>query len=211
MGVSTSSPASGPIALVAFDLDGVLIDFHPERRLQYLARLSGKDPAVIHASIWGSEFERQAEAGAYRTGAEYLAAFNERLGYPLTREEWIAARGEAMTIRPEMVALLRGLRSRVRLALLTNNGALLGESLPVLAPALHEVFGAACHATAQFGARKPDPAVYRRLVAHHGVDPAAALFIDDDERNVAGAIAAGLRGILYEGPDALASTLASLL
>jgi HAD superfamily hydrolase (TIGR01509 family) len=207
----TPSTEPDPVALIVFDLDGVLIDFHPERRLEYLARLSGNDARCIHEAIWGSEFERQAEAGAYPTGDEYLAAFGERLGYPLTRTEWIAARREAMTVRPDMLALVRQLRTRVRLALLTNNGSLLGESLPVLVPELYEVFGTAAHATAKFGARKPDPLVYQRLVEHHGVDPGAALFVDDDERNVAGAIAAGLRGIHYQGFDALVGALATHL
>jgi glucose-1-phosphatase len=201
--------APGPVALIAFDLDGVLTDFHPERRLAYLARISGRDPRFIHDAIWGSEFERQAEAGAYPTGAEYLAAFNERLGYPLSRTEWIAARREAMTPRPEMLALLRRLQTRVKLALLTNNGSLLGESLPVLAPELYELFGTAAHATARFNARKPDPLVYQRLVEHHGVAPAMAIFVDDDERHVAGAVAAGLQGIHYQGLDALVEALRS--
>lgn len=205
-------PASppGPIALAGFDLDGVLLDFHPERRLHYLARLTGMEPDIIHGAIWGSEFERQAEAGAYPTGAEYLAEFNRRLGYRLTRDEWIAARREAMTVRPEMLDFVRTLRTAVRVALLTNNGALLGEALPVLVPDLCDLFGTACHATCQFQARKPDPLVYRRLVAHHGVQPAAALFIDDDIRNVEGAVAAGLRGIHYQGLPALRSALASI-
>ncbi len=198
---------TGSIRLIAFDLDGVLIDFHPERRLAYLARLSGKDPRRIHDAIWGSEFERQAEAGAYATGDAYLAAFNERLGYSLTREEWIGARREAMTTRPEMLALVRQLRGQVELALLTNNGALLGEALPSLVPELYEVFAQGAHATARFGARKPEPVVYQRLVAHHAVPPDAALFVDDDERNVAGAIAAGLHGIHFTGREALATAL----
>lgn len=198
---------TGSIRLIAFDLDGVLIDFHPERRLAYLARLSGKDPRRIHDAIWGSEFERRAEAGAYPTGDAYLAAFNERLGYSLTREEWIAARREAMTTRPDMLALVRRLRGQVDLALLTNNGALLGEALPSLAPELYEVFAPGAHATARFGARKPEPVVYQRLVAHHAVPADAALFVDDDERNVAGAIAAGLHGIHFTGREALATAL----
>lgn len=196
-----------PVRLIAFDLDGVLIDFHPERRLARLARLSGKDPRLIHDAIWGSEFERLAEAGAYATGDEYLAAFNERLGWPLSRAEWIAARGESMTIRPDMLALVRKLRPQVDLALLTNNGPLLAEALPVLVPELYELFAPGAHATASFGARKPDPIVYQRLVAHHGVRATETIFVDDDARNVEGAIAAGLQGIHYTGLDALASAL----
>jgi putative hydrolase of the HAD superfamily len=116
-----------------------------------------------------------------------------------------------MTVRPEMLDLTRQLRSRVSLAILTNNGALLEESLPALVPELCEIFGAACHATARFKARKPDPVVYQRLVACHAVAPAAAIFIDDDRRNVEGAVAAGLAGVHFEGMASLRTELASLL
>jgi putative hydrolase of the HAD superfamily len=201
----------GSIALVIFDLDGVLLDFHPERRLAHLATLSGLEPGAIHDAIWGSSFEREAEAGAYPTGADYLAEFNRRIGFAFTREQWIAARGAAMTVRPEMGDLVHTLRHEVRLAILTNNGALLGESLPVLVPELCDVFLGACHATCEFGTRKPDPLVYRRLLERHGVPAEAALFVDDDLRNVEGALAAGMHGIHFQGIAPLKAALASLL
>ena len=203
--------APGRIKLIGFDLDGVLLDFHPDRRLHYLAQLTGKEPDAIHEAIWGSEFERKAEAGAYRTGAEYLKAFNQRLGHELTREQWIAGRRAAMRVRPDMLELARRLRGRISLAILTNNGALLGEALPELAPEVCEVFGEACHTSSSFEARKPDLLVYRRLVQHHGIEPGSALFIDDDIRNVAGAISAGLQGIHFQGLDALQRSLAEFI
>ncbi len=61
--------------------------------------------------------------------------------------------------------------------------------------------------SAEFGARKPDPAVYRLCLARLGVEPQAALFIDDSAANVAGAQAAGLAGHHSVGPDDLAAEL----
>jgi FMN phosphatase YigB (HAD superfamily) len=73
--------SAGPVSLVIFDMDGVLLDFHPERRLSYLAEATGKATITIYEAIWGSDFEREADAGRYSTGDAYLAAFNARLGY----------------------------------------------------------------------------------------------------------------------------------
>lgn len=208
------APSSGgaPVALrlIAFDLDGVLLEFHPERRLHYLAQLTGMAPDAIHDAIWGSAFEREAEAGAYQTGTEYLQAFNRRLGYELTRKQWIAGRRAAMSVRPEVLEFARRLADHVQLAILTNNGALLGEALPELAPEVCKVFGESCHTSSSFSARKPNPQVYRRLVQRHAVQPGSVVFIDDDERNVEGAISAGLHGIHYQGLAALQRALGEL-
>lgn len=199
---------TGPsFSFLVFDLDGVLLDFHPERRLARLAAITGLTPVFLQAAIWDSDFERSAEAGAWPSGEAYLAAFNARIGVAVTRDQWIAARREAMTPRAAVIGYLRRLRERVPLALLTNNGALLLEALPQLCGDVTELFGERLHASFQFGARKPDPAVYQRLLARHGVPPTAALMVDDDARNVGGAVQAGLAGYRYQGLDALAAFL----
>lgn len=203
------------IELVIFDMDNVLVDYRLERRLGSLSTLTGLSAEAIHAAIWGSDFERGAEAGAYSTGEDYLRAFNERLarvsaGSLLTRDQWIAARREAMTPRPDVLQLARELRAHVDLAMLTNNGALLRESLPVLVPEVCEIFGERCHATYEFLARKPEPVVFQRLIARCGVQASAALFIDDDLQFAEGARAAGLRAIHYQGLPQLRTALQQL-
>lgn len=198
------------VELVIFDMDNVLVDYRLDRRLQYLSTLTGLSAEAIHAAIWGSDFERAAEAGAYVTGDDYLRAFNERLGFTLTREQWIAARGEAMAQRPEVLQLARELRAHVDLAMLTNNGALLRESLPVLAPDVCEIFGDRCHATYEFQARKPEPVVFERLLARWGVPASVAVFIDDDMEYIEGAITAGLRAIHYQDLPQLRTALREL-
>ena len=199
------------IRLVVFDFDGVMIDFEPERRLQFLEQLTGRPAADIHAAIWGSDFERSAEQGAYRTGDAYLAAFNQRLGFQLSRSQWIAARRSAMQLRPEMVEYACSLSERVALALLTNNGALLHEALPELAPEVCGVFTRNLHASYEFGARKPDTLVFTRLLEHCRVPARQAVFIDDDDEFIRGAIAAGMHGIHFQSLAQLRAALEPLL
>jgi putative hydrolase of the HAD superfamily len=199
-----------PIDLVIFDLDDVLAALDRPRRLRWLAAATGKAPEHFNATIWHADFEPAAEAGAYPTGAEYLAEFNRRSGCALTREQWVQARRQAMTVDPEVLAIARELSARGRIALLTNNGALLKESLAELVPEVAALFGDGGHASCEFRARKPDPAVYARLVAQAGVLPARALMIDDDPGNVQGARDAGLQGLRFLGPARLRADLAAL-
>ena len=195
--------------LIVFDLDETLIDFVPARRLNYLANLTGLAQERIHASIWGSDFEHSAEQGAYATGEAYLAGFNERLGFELTRDQWVAARRAAMRVRPDVVAVAAELRSHFELALLTNNGALLRESLPVLVPEVCALIHR-LHASCDFGARKPDPEVFARLVRRYGIAPARALFIDDHEEFVVGARGAGLAAIHFQSAAQLRASLQAM-
>ncbi len=201
---------SWPIDLVIFDLDDVLAYLDRPRRLRWLAAATGMAPEHFNATIWHSDFEPAAEAGAFPTGSDYLAEFNRRSGCALTREQWVQARRQAMTLDPETLVIARELRARSRLALLTNNGALLKESLPDLAPEVYAVFGAGCHASFEFQARKPDPRVFLRLVARHGVHPGRALMIDDGSENIQGAREAGLHAIHFQGAAQLREDLAAL-
>ena len=201
--------AARPFDLIVFDLDETLVDFVPARRLDYLATLTGLAPERIHASIWGSDFEHSAEQGAYATGEAYLAGFNERLGFELTRDQWIAARRAAMRLRPGVLAVAAELRAHFELALLTNNGALLRESLPVLVPEVCALIHR-LHASCDFGARKPDPEVFARLVRRYGITPARALFIDDHDEYVAGARAAGLAAIHFQSSGQLRTSLQAM-
>ena len=199
-----------PIRLVIFDLDEVLVHFRPQRRLDYLSGLTGIAPEILHRAIWGSPFEPDAEAGAYADPDEYLAEFNRRIGYRLSKQQWIMGRRVAMRLRPEVLEVARSLQGQVELALLTNNGSLLKESLPLLVPEICAVFGDRAHASYEFKARKPDVAVYRRLVARYGIPPEQALHIDDNPEFVNGAIAAGVQGIIFRTLPELVDTLSAL-
>lgn len=55
--------------------------------------------------------------------------------------------------------------------------------------------------------RKPFPEFYNRLLQRYNVNAAAAVFIDDSKRNVAGAEAVGIKGIHFLSPGQLEEAL----
>jgi glucose-1-phosphatase len=183
-----------PIRLVLFDLDGVLCRYDVKRRLEALAELSGRSPETIHHDLWGSGFEDAADAGAYATPEAYLKAFAERLSYPISRAQWIAARRAAMVPSHEVLALAERLTAKVMIAVLTNNVALFKSALDEVFPEVPRLFGKHVFVSCDFHVRKPDPDIYLAALHEVGLGPSEAFFIDDKPANVEGAIAAGLSG-----------------
>jgi HAD superfamily hydrolase (TIGR01509 family) len=180
------------IEIAIFDLDDVLCRYDLGKRLRILSQVSGKMPRDIRAALWDSGFEDAADAGHYLTAEDYLAEFGRRLGHPISRAQWIEARRAAIAPRPDMLALIREIANRKRIALFSNNGPLMKESLAEVFPEAAALFGQECYFSCEFQTKKPDPESYRRLVAHLGLEPATAWFTDDKKSNVDGARIAGL-------------------
>jgi glucose-1-phosphatase len=193
--------------LVIFDMDQVLCRYDRPLRLSRLAAISARSPDEIFAAIWESGFEARSEAGAMDAEA-YLRGFGERMGYPLTRSQWVEARRISMAPVPDMLALVENIKHSVSVAVLTNNGYLTKETIALLFPELPPLFGPQLLFSAEFAARKPDPHVYQRLLARLDVAPEAALMVDDDADNVAGAETAGLHGHVFDGIAGLIRRLA---
>jgi putative hydrolase of the HAD superfamily len=179
------------ITAVVFDMDGVLCRYRIERRLALLAAWSGQTPDAIHAAIWRSGFEDEAERGALSADA-YLSGFGERMGYPLTAAQWVEARRVAVEPDPDVLALAQRLSATLRVGMFTNNPLLLKRHMAEVFPAVSEIFGEHAICSAELGRRKPDPEAFRLLAARLGAAPGEVLYFDDDADFVAGARSAGL-------------------
>ncbi len=194
------------ISLVLFDMHDVLCRYDRDGRIADLAKLSGTPAKQIQAAIWDSGFETRADSGEMDAAA-YLRGFGERLGYPITLEQWLANRKLAMTPMPEVIALMGAVKTRADVAVLTNNHTLVAEHLAMLFPEVDAICGDKSYVSAQFGAAKPDPEVYRRCVAAAGAAPATTLFVDDSAANIEGAATAGLAVHRFTDAPALAAAL----
>jgi len=192
------------ISLVLFDMHDVLCRYDRDLRIANLAALSGTPAADIYEKIWASGFETEGDSGRLDAYA-YLAGFGERLGYPITLQEWLENRKAATTPMPEILAIMAELRCGI--AVLTNNHTLVRDHLNFLFPELFALCGEKSYVSAQFGAAKPAPEVYLKCAAAAGATPAETLFIDDSKANVAGALAAGLAGHVFIGEAALRAEL----
>ena len=186
------------IEAVVFDMDDVLCRYRIERRLDLLAAWSGRRPDEVHAAIWRSGFEDEAERGAFTADA-YLHEFGARIGYPLSLAEWIRARRVATEPDETILAIARRVGAERPVAMFTNNPFLLKRHIGEVFPAVPEIFGDRALFSAELGCRKPDPEAFRRLARRLGVPPAGVLLFDDNADYVAGARAAGIEAHRFEG------------
>lgn len=183
--------------LFIFDMDDVLYDYDWRVRMEGMTRLTGLSLDELRRRWWHDEGEWAAEAGVFTTPEEYLQAFQAALGMPVDEREWVRVRGEAMTARPEALDAVRRASELGQVTLLTNNGALMSKHLTTLAPELVEIFGDHRFTSSDYGARKPDPVVFQRVLDSYGVPARDAFFADDLPANVAGAASIGITTYLY--------------
>lgn len=195
-----------PPRLVIFDMDDVLLRYDVEARRAAMGALAGLSAADVERLVWASGIEDASDLGRLAPDA-YLAAISQALGVPFGRPEWLRTRALAMTLDRQVLALAREAGERVPIALLTNNGHIMKEHFDVLVPELRALFGPAMHVAAEFGDKKPAPAIYKGVASLYGVAPTEAAMIDDKPANIAGAIAAGLRGHRFQTAPELADFL----
>src|SRR4051794_6478150 len=125
-GQSESAAVTGRIKLVLFDMDNVLCDYDRAKRVAWLAKLAGTTNESVHKAIWDSGFELLGDSGTL-DAADYLRGFGERIGYPLSLDEWIEARRRSMQADLAMLEIADSLRQTVDIAVLTNNTTLVAD------------------------------------------------------------------------------------
>ena len=119
--------------------------------------------------------------------------------------EWDAYRGELV---PEVIAFVREVRAAgVPVGLATNATADLPADLAALGIA--DAFDAIVNSS-EIGVHKPARDFYLAACAAVRVAPERCLFVDDQDRNVRGARAAGLSAYRYDPPDDLRYVRAAL-
>jgi len=194
------------IDTVIFDLGGVLIDWNP----RYLYRKIFKTEEEITwflENICTSEWNDQQDAGrSFEDATKELA-----LKFPDHREAILAwyDRWQETMGGPvhETVAILRAIRDtkKYKLYALTNWSA---ETFPWALQNfefLHWFEGIVVSGIEK--TRKPFPELYHRLFSRYQVEPARAIFIDDNIHNVEGANRVGLPTIHFQSPSQLREEL----
>ena len=188
-----------------FDLGGVVFDDVPERRLATLAELTGLAAATIRKRLFDSGYSTACDAGRFDAAgahreAERLLGF--RLGYERFAHLWVSA------FEPNAAVLdvVRQLRGRCAIALLTNNSVLVKTTLNELYPEVMTLFRPQVF-SADIGRLKPHPKTYLGVADMLGAAPADIVVIDDAAKNVAGAAALGFETIHYHAPAELRAAL----
>lgn len=186
------------IHTLILDLGGVLIDVDYRATARHFEGLGVAGFDRLYSKAKQTDlFDR------FETGALSPQGFRDEvrvlLGAALSDAEidagWNAMLG---TIPPQRIALVRALKQRYQLLLLSNTNAIHVPAFEAIIARdlgitdFKGLFHGAYYSCA-LGMRKPDAAIYRHVLALHGADPARTLFIDDSIQHVTGAREAGLR------------------
>jgi 2-haloacid dehalogenase len=196
-----------PTALV-FDLGGVLVDWDP----RYLYRQLFDDPDEMEsflAEVTTAEWNAYQDAGRpWAEAVELLVA-----EHPQRRELIEAFHGRW----PEMLAgeipgtvdVLADVRAAgVRLFALSNWSA---ETFPVARERFDFLaWFEGIVISGDVGVNKPDRRIFEHLIEEFGIEPAAALFIDDSSANVEAAKALGFGTVQFTDAGALRRELVRL-
>lgn len=183
-----------------FDVGGVFLDWNPRHLYR---KLFTDEAAMEHflANVCTPDWNLQQDAG--RPWADAIA---ERVASFPDHAEMI---GHYDTRWPEMidaiyhgtVDILKELQARGPVYAITNFSVEKFDHAKRLWPFLASFDG--CVVSGEVKLLKPDAAIFRRLCDDHDLDPARCLFIDDVQKNVDGAIAAGMQAVRFESPEQL--------
>ncbi|MEV6243510.1 HAD-IA family hydrolase [Lentzea sp. NPDC051838] len=163
--------------LLLLDLDGVVRRFPP---LPAEIAERAFEPSLLHRAVTG---EITDEQWRHEVGPEFETSTGEVIG--------------------EALALVRAARKQCFVALLSNATTRLEADLARLG--LDAEFDAIFN-SARLGVAKPDPAIFRRVLAELG--HTTAVFCDDAEENARAACEVGLDGVHVPDTAALRTALA---
>jgi epoxide hydrolase-like predicted phosphatase len=202
------------IQAIIFDFGGVMATFFRPELFQTLEADLGVQAGSLSEILWRSPEWRLAEVGAIDE-QEYWRRIAPRLGFDtqpertpvLIRDLQQALFGD-VEVDPDMVHLVRGLRSRYQTGLLSNTSVSQPQRL-IQRYHLEGLFDVVV-LSAAVGLAKPDPAIYWLALQRLGATPEATVFVDDYEPNVAAAAEQGIQGVRFTGYEALVSALERL-
>ena len=198
------------IRAVLFDLGGVLLHHadgidHVAIELRFrlppgtVRRCRDQDSRYAESRLGRCSHEEWLES--------VRIAFREALGW-LGEAVYQAFLSADRPLNKELISLAEWLRLRYQTGIISNATAGLEGRFA-------EEFGIAhlfdiVVGSGDLGIAKPAPEIYLQAAERLSVPPSACVFIDDAQRNIDGAVAAGMKGLLFTSYDELVAELCSL-
>jgi glucose-1-phosphatase len=188
------------IDVILFDLGNVILPFHHFQIAEKLSRFSKsselKDPSRIFVDLF--DFENGL-VNLYESGKlsskQFFESLKERFNLTLSFEAFAPIWNEIFTENEEVSGIIRSLKGKKRLGLLSNTNPLHFDYAVSNFPILklfdrwilsHEV-----------GFKKPDRAIFEAAIAWAGVESAKILFIDDIKGHVDAALSLGIKALQF--------------
>ena len=196
------------ISTVIFDLGGVVFSYDPDTRLQQFSAFTGETTNTVRKRLIDSGYSQSCDLGRFKGERAYREGI-QALGHRMTMEHFRNMWVSVFEPNEEVVVLVRRLKTRAAIALLTNNSDLVRDGLEDSYPDVLELFRPQLF-SADLGVMKPDPRIYQLVLNLLDSEPAETLFIDDTAKHIAGAQTMGLTTHHFRTAEILEKELEAL-
>ncbi len=194
------------VKTIVLDLGNVVFDISFDRMYGYWAEQNGIDADKLRKRLVFDETYCQFERGEL-TPDEYRNYAIGKLGFEMDYAEFDRGWNRIyLDVLPGIATLVKALHSKYQLAVLTNTNTIHAERWREQYAAVLQYFN---HVFCSFelGARKPERAIYARMLEGLQVAPERVLFFDDKGENVAGAKRCGIRAFQIGSCEDIVSRL----
>ena len=205
-----SSVNESPIEVILFDLGNVILPFNHHQIGEKLLQFSLKKETEDHKKIFAYLFDLHTGAvNLYETGkmssTEFFQSLKDFFHLQISFDEFTTIWNDIFTENGEVSEIVRSLKGKIRLGLVSNTNALHFDYIASTFPVVnsfdrwilsHEV-----------GFKKPSPEIYQKAIEWASVEPPNILFIDDVQRNVEAAVSLGIQGIRFVSAQQLKEEL----
>jgi putative hydrolase of the HAD superfamily len=184
------------IKAVIFDLGNVLVNYDVQKAARRFSKAGGISQVRIWAHFFLSKFEQAYTRGEISTREFYREArrvFKKNIPYGTFKHYW----NDIFWENPGMDRLLARIKKHYPLYLISNTNKLHFDHIKKhfrLLRHFKKVFP-----SHEVGARKPDPKIYRRVLAKIKLEPGETVFIDDMGRFIRSARQVGMCAIHFKG------------
>jgi epoxide hydrolase-like predicted phosphatase len=204
-----NTPPRSPIRAVVWDMGGVILrTMDWSLRSQWEDRL-GLPRLQLTRLVFESDASRRATLGQATDDDVWQSVADALKLDPHTRDQLRRDYFARDQIDSTLMEFIRGLRSRVKVGMITNAWLDIRRYLEnefKIADAFDPLI-----VSAEVGIAKPDPRIYQLALERLGVQPAETVFVDDFEDNVAGARWVGMQAVHFTSTPQATAALRTLL
>jgi len=197
------------IELLIFDLGKVLIDFDFRKVIHALKTYTPKNKTAIHTFFKTTPLWDRFERGHLKPKAFFKELQTELDLRDLTYTEFEKLWNDIFTEKKDSIALLKTLKGKYQLAMLSNVNQLHWEFVK----GKHSFMKWFDHPVASYavGHRKPEPAIFHHTLKKAGIPAERALFTDDLKPHIVAAKKIGIHGIHFKNAAQLKKDLQQIL
>jgi epoxide hydrolase-like predicted phosphatase len=190
---------------IVFDLGGVILDIDISRTVRAFARLTSLTEEEILEKFATSRLFARFETGELDVSS-FRDLVRELAGIPMTDAVIdMAWNILLLDVPPERIRLIKRLREKYRIFLLSNTSSIHIEEVNLILRRNHQVDGLGdlfehVFLSYEMGVMKPDAKIYSTVLSAADLVAEETLFLDDNEENVISASQLGIQTIHVNKP-----------